>query len=209
MDKKYLKEIVERFRENSELICGVDEVGRGPISGPIYASAVIFRNGTYIQGLRDSKELSHFSRVKLVKIIKRVAVAYAYGKVSSGVIDKIGINKANRLAFRRAIKNLKVRPDIILVDGQLTIPLSKHNRIPQMTVIDGDSFVPEIQSASILAKEQRDSYIVRLSKKYPQYQWHKNKGYGSKEHIRRLSFYGPSPIHRMSFKPLNDWYTNV
>ena len=181
-------------------IAGVDEAGRGPLAGPIVAAAVIFPPGLKIPGLNDSKKLSPKKREKIYAILKRKKIMAGVGTVSSKEIDTIKIQKANRLAMGKAVKNLPLLPDFILVDGNrigIDLPIS------QQRVVKGDSLCPSIAAASIIAKVTRDRIMLKYHKKYANYGFDRHKGYGTAEHIRKLKEYGPCPIHRRSFYPVN------
>ncbi|MFW5998139.1 MAG: ribonuclease HII [Bacillota bacterium] len=179
-----------------ELIAGVDEAGRGPLAGPVVASAVILDPEIKILGLNDSKKISYKKREKLFAIIKKKAVAVGTGIVSSTKIDKVNIHNATYIAMREAIKDLNIIPDYILVDGNKEIP---DFNIQQEQIIDGDNKVNNIAAASIIAKVTRDRIIEKYDAKYPGYGFKENKGYGTSQHIEALKRLGPTPIHRYSF----------
>ena len=178
------------------IICGVDEAGRGPLAGPVCAAAVILPTDTVIEGLDDSKKLSEKKRERLYDEITEKAVAYcvAYGTLEE--IESVNILEATFLAMNRAIEGLSVKPDFALVDGN-RVP--KGIKIPCATVVKGDSKSMSVAAASILAKVTRDRLMLTYDEKYPQYNFKKHKGYGTKEHTELLKQYGPSPIHRLSF----------
>lgn len=188
--KKY-----ERQYADYACICGIDEVGRGPLAGPVVAGAVILPKDCGILYINDSKQLSEKKREQLYEVIAREAVACAVGSVSSARIDEINILQATYEAMRQAIANLKVQPDLLLNDA-VTIP---QVTIPQVPIIKGDAKSISIGAASIYAKVTRDRLMVEYDKIYPEYGFASNKGYGSAEHIAALRKYGPSPIHRRSF----------
>jgi ribonuclease HII len=176
-------------------IAGIDEVGRGPIAGPVVAAAVIFRPYVFIQGVRDSKKLSSKQREKLVTDIKNNALAYGIGFVEPHEIDLINIRQATFRAMRKAIANLKIQPDYLLFDGyELPEKIYK-----QEAIVGGDDISFTIASASILAKVTRDQLMLDYHKKYPEYRFDKHKGYGTFQHRVFVKKYGPSPIHRLSF----------
>lgn len=184
-------------------ICGVDSVGIGSLAGPVVSGAVIFKkSGVYPVGLNDSKKLTPKQREYLVPKIKKMAF-YGFGRVGPKIIDRINIYQADSLAMERAIKNIKKKPSIIYIDGKNRKIRTKY---PYVCIVRGDESIPEVMASSILVKVQRDNLMCRYAKKYPRYQWHRNKGYGTLEHRKKLSFFGPSPIHRMSFRPLKNWY---
>lgn len=177
-------------------ICGVDEAGRGPLAGPVCAAAVILPEGAVIEGLDDSKKLTEKKREKLYDIIKQTAVAYsvAYGTLEE--IETVNILEATYLAMNRAIEGLTVKPDFALIDGN-RVP--RGIKIPCETVVKGDSRSMSIAAASVLAKVTRDRLMLEYDKKYPEYNFKKHKGYGTKEHTELIKQYGPCEIHRLSF----------
>jgi len=178
-----------------KLVCGVDEAGRGPLAGPVYAAAVILPEGADIPGLNDSKKLSEKKREELFDIIKETAVAYGIGTASAKEIDEINILQATYLAMRRAVEALGTPADYALIDGNRMPPLA----IPAETIIKGDAKSPSIAAASILAKVSRDRYMYDLDKELPQYQFAKHKGYGTALHYECIEKYGISEHHRLSF----------
>lgn len=177
-------------------ICGVDEAGRGPLAGPVCAAAVILPEGAVIEGLDDSKKLTEKKREKLYDIIKETAVAYsvAYGTLEE--IETVNILEATYLAMNRAIEGLSVKPDFALIDGN-RIP--RGIKIPCGTIVKGDSKSMSVAAASVLAKVTRDRLMLEYDKKYPEYNFKKHKGYGTKEHTELIKQYGPCEIHRFSF----------
>lgn len=176
-------------------ICGIDEVGRGPLAGPVVAGAVILDKNIQILYLNDSKQLSEKKREILYDEIMEKAIAVGIGVVPPGIIDEINILQATYLAMRKAISNLSVKPDILLNDA-VKIPEVKIRQIP---IVKGDEKSVSIAAASIIAKVERDRMMKEYDKIYPEYQFEKNKGYGTAEHIHTLYNYGPCPIHRQSF----------
>lgn len=181
-----------------EVICGVDEAGRGPLAGPVYAAAVILDPARPIVGLRDSKKLSEASRDALATEIKEHALAWAIAQCSEQEIDQLNILQASMLAMRRAVEALTTRPTLALIDG---------NRCPVMSVrceaiVKGDDKVPAISAASILAKTARDAALHVLHAQYPQYAFDQHKGYPTALHLERLRAYGVSPVHRKSYAPV-------
>ncbi|MBR2731944.1 MAG: ribonuclease HII [Clostridia bacterium] len=176
-------------------VCGVDEAGRGPLAGPVYAAAVILPPAFEIPGLNDSKKLSEKKREQLFDVITAQAVAYAVASVDERVIDEINILQATFLAMRKAVEALPVPADYAIIDGNRMPPLS----IPGETLIKGDALSPSVAAASILAKVSRDRFLLELDAQYPQYQFARHKGYGTQLHYEMLAQYGPSPCHRMSF----------
>ncbi len=186
----------EAAAKGFKYICGVDEAGRGPLAGPVCAAAVILPLDTEIAGLNDSKKLSEKRREALYDVIKEKALAYcvAYGSLEE--IEEFNILEATFLAMNRSIDGLTVKADYALVDGN-RVP--KGIKIPCETVVKGDAKSASIAAASILAKVTRDRLLLEYDKEYPQYNFKKHKGYGTKEHTDLILEYGPSPIHRMSF----------
>ena len=177
------------------VICGVDEAGRGPLAGPVCAAAVILPKHLQIPGLTDSKKLSDKKRRELFPVIQQQAIAYGIGLASEAEIDEINILQATFLAMRRALEQLTVRPEIALIDGNRETDFG----LPVKTVVKGDSLSANIAAASILAKVTRDTIMVDLAKQYPEYGFEIHKGYGTKAHYDALRTYGPCPIHRRSF----------
>ena len=177
-------------------ICGVDEAGRGPLAGPVCAAAVILPEGAVIEGLDDSKKLTEKKRERLYDIIKQTAVAYsvAYGTLEE--IETVNILEATYLAMNRAIEGLTIKPDFALIDGN-RVP--RGIKIPCETVVKGDSRSMSVAAASVLAKVTRDRLMLEYDKKYPEYNFKKHKGYGTKEHTELIKQYGPCEIHRLSF----------
>ena len=178
-----------------QVICGVDEAGRGPLAGPVCAAAVILPKHLRIPGLTDSKKLTDKKRRELFPIIQEQAIAYGIGLASESEIDEINILQATFLAMRRALDQLSVRPEIALIDGNRETDFG----LPVKTVVKGDSLSANIAAASILAKVTRDNLMVELAEKYPEYGFEIHKGYGTKAHYEALRTYGPCPIHRRSF----------
>lgn len=185
----------EKQYPDCELICGIDEVGRGPLAGPVVAGAVILPKDCKILYINDSKKLSEKKREELYDVIAKEAVSAAVGVVSPKRIDEINILQATYEAMRQAIKNLAVTPDILLNDA-VTIPQVE---IPQVPIIKGDAKSISIGAASIYAKVTRDRMMVEYAALYPGYEWEKNKGYGSNAHYEGIRKYGITPIHRLSF----------
>ena len=176
-------------------VCGIDEAGRGPLAGPVYAAAVVLPDGLLIEGLNDSKKLTPKKRDVLFDIIKEEAVEYGIGIATPEEIDSLNILQATFLAMNRAVQERATPPDFALVDGNRDPELG----IPTETVIKGDSLSMSIAAASILAKVSRDRYMLEMAEKYPEYHFEKHKGYGTKLHYETLAEYGPSPIHRKTF----------
>ena len=181
--------------EGYEIICGVDEAGRGPLAGPVCAAAVILPMGLEIPGLTDSKKLTDKKRRELFPVIKEQAIAYGIGLASHEEIDEINILQATYLAMERALAQLSVKPDMVLIDGNR----AKDFGLPVRTVVKGDSLSMNIAAASILAKVTRDDLMVELAEKYPEYGFEVHKGYGTKAHYEALRTHGASDIHRKTF----------
>nr|WP_221208274.1 ribonuclease HII [Pseudoduganella violacea] len=181
-----------------EIICGVDEAGRGPLAGPVFAAAVILHPGRPIDGLRDSKKLTEAKRDALAPLIMQHAVAWAIAEASEEEIDKINILQASMLAMRRAVEALSTIPTLALIDGN-RCPVMK---IQSIAIVDGDNKVEAISAASILAKTARDAALVKLHLQYPQYGFDQHKGYPTALHLERLQLHGVSPVHRRSYAPV-------
>ena len=186
------------FDTVDELVCGVDEAGRGPLAGPVFAAAVILDPQRPIAGLRDSKKLPEAKRDALAEIIKRDALAWSIAQCSAAEIDELNILQATMLAMRRAIEGLSVAPTLALIDG---------NRCPVCTVrteavVKGDDKVAEISAASILAKTARDAVLMQMHAQYPDYGFDQHKGYPTALHLERLRAHGVTPEHRRSYAPV-------
>lgn len=186
----------EALSNGYEIICGVDEAGRGPLAGPVYAAAVILPKCHIVEGVNDSKKLSEKKRELLFDKIIDECVCYSIGTASEKEIDEINILQATYLAMKRAVDGLEIVPQLALIDG---------NRIPPLTstdaraIVKGDAKSASIACASILAKVSRDRYMLEMSKKYPEYQFEKHKGYGTKLHYEMIDKYGICEIHRKTF----------
>lgn len=185
----------EKYNEGYKIICGVDEAGRGPLAGPVYAAAVVLEKGQTIEGVNDSKKLSEKKRELLFDKIINECKDYSIGTASEKEIDELNILQATFLAMKRAVDGLSVKPDCALVDG---------NQIPILdcdvtTVVKGDAKSESIAAASILAKVSRDRYMLEMAEKYPQYGFEKHKGYGTKLHYEMIEKYGICDIHRKTF----------
>lgn len=180
-----------------KLICGIDEAGRGPLAGPVYAAAVILPDGCEIEGLNDSKKLTEKKREALFDVVKQKALYWGIGSADEKEIDEINILQATFLAMRRAVENMGVKPDLALVDGNQKPHIA--DGIEEVTVIKGDAKSVSIAAASILAKVSRDRFMLEIAEKYPEYEFPKHKGYGTKLHYERIAEYGISDIHRKSF----------
>ncbi len=191
-----------RYSDAVQTICGVDEAGRGPLAGPVYAAAVILPKGLVIEGLNDSKKLTEKKRAELFDVITSEALAYGIGSADEKEIDEINILQATFLAMRRAISALAIQPDLALIDGNRDSDFG----VPSETVIKGDSLSANIAAASILAKVTRDRVMEAYAVQYPQYGFEVHKGYGTKRHYEALREFGPCPIHRQTF--LRKFYEN-
>ena len=187
-----------------DLECGIDEAGRGCLAGPVTAAAVILKANFKHDLIDDSKKLSKIKREELSKIIKENSIAYSIQFIDSRKIDEVNILNASILAMHKCIKNLSVKPEFLIVDGNR---FKKYKDIPHETVIKGDGKYLSIASASILAKYSRDIYMEKISKKFPDYFWHKNKGYPTKEHKNAIIRFGITNHHRKSFKLYDEQLT--
>ena len=185
----------EIYAEGFELICGVDEAGRGPLAGPVCAAAVILPRGIEIADLNDSKKLTDKKREALYDVIRENALTYGIAFASVEEIESINILNAAMLAMNRAIEKLAPQPQLALIDGNRNSAIN----IPSRCVIKGDAKCADIAAASILAKVTRDRYMLEMAEKYPEYHFEKHKGYGTKLHYEALREHGPSEIHRPSF----------
>lgn len=185
----------EIYDSGIKVLCGVDEAGRGPLAGPVYAAAVILPRGLEIEGLNDSKKLSEKKRDALFDVICKNAVAYGIAKAEVEEIESLNILNATYLAMNRAISKLDIVPELALIDGNRSTGIE----FPSRCVIKGDAKCADIAAASILAKVSRDRYLMEMAEIYPQYHFEKHKGYGTKLHYEAIREHGPSPIHRMSF----------
>ena len=186
------------FAERFGIVCGTDEAGRGPLAGPVVAAAVVLPEGLVIEGLDDSKKLTEQKRERLFDEIISSAVAYGIAEATAEEIDRYNILAASLLAMRRAVAKVKetVLPDVVLIDGNRQTDFG----VTSITVVKGDATSQSIAAASVLAKVTRDRLMERLSEKYPVYGFKKNKGYPTKDHKLAVYEFGPSPIHRKSFR---------
>lgn len=178
-----------------QTVCGVDEAGRGPLAGPVFAAAVILPDGLEDIGLNDSKKLTEKKRNALFDIIKEKAIAWCVASADEKEIDELNILNATFLAMQRAINGLSVSPDIALIDGNRR----PNTGIEEVTIVKGDAKSVSIAAASVLAKVSRDRYMLELDKQYPEYQFAKHKGYPTALHYEMIKKYGISPVHRLSF----------
>lgn len=192
------REYEEKY-SNLDYICGVDEVGRGPLVGPVVASAVILPKNYYIEGLTDSKKLSKKKRESFFEIINKDALAIGIGVVDNKKIDEINILEASRLAMKIAVNNLKIKPDVILTDA-----MKLDMGILEEDIIKGDLKSITISAASVIAKVTRDKMMEELHEKYPMYNFIKNNGYPTKEHVEAIKKYGIIEEHRKTFNPIRD-----
>jgi ribonuclease HII len=192
---------IQAHNEGFVVVCGVDEAGRGPLAGPVFAGAVILPENYSHEILNDSKKLSAKQREKLRPIIEREAIAWSVAAISPQEIDELNILRASITGMHRALDNLGVTPQSILVDGN---KFYKYKDIPHTCVIKGDGKYAPIAAASILAKTHRDEYMLKLAKEYPQYGWEKNMAYPTKMHRQAIEQYGITPHHRLSYKLIDD-----
>ena len=200
-NRKYEKEL---NRKGIELIAGVDEVGRGPLIGPVVAAAVILPKGYKLEGLTDSKKLSEKKREYFYDIIKKDALAIGIGIIDEKVIDDINIYEATKVAMKEAINKLDIKPEHILIDA---MPLDLD--IPTTSIIKGDLLSITISAASVIAKVTRDHMLYEIDKEYPMYDLKNNKGYGTKKHIEAIKKYGITKYHRLSYKPVSDYKDKI
>ena len=191
--------MLKPYLQEGRIEAGCDEAGRGCLAGPVYAAAVILPQNFSNDLLNDSKQLSEKRRYQLREVIEREALAWAVGVVSADEIDKINILRASILAMHRAVAQLKIRPQHLLIDGNRFMP---YEDIPHTTVVKGDATYMSIAAASILAKTYRDDYMLKIHQEYPQYHWDSNKGYPAPIHRDAIRKYGPTPYHRMTFQLL-------
>lgn len=185
----------EIYAEGYKLICGVDEAGRGPLAGPVYAAAVILPRDADIPGLNDSKKLTEKKREALFDVITRSALSYGIASASVEEIEKLNILNATFLAMNHAVAQLDPQPELTLVDGNRNTGIETASRC----IVKGDSKCADIAAASVLAKVSRDRYMLALAEEFPEYHFEKHKGYGTKLHYEALREFGPLPVHRVSF----------
>ena len=191
------REFDEQFRRRGAvLLGGIDEAGRGPLAGPVFAAAVILDPARPVEGLNDSKKLSEAKREALFDPIREQAVAWAVASASVEEIEECNILQATYRAMRRAVEGLALSPELVLVDGNRLPPGLP---VPSRTIVKGDALSASVAAASILAKVSRDRLMAELDRRYPEYAFAKHKGYGTALHIERIRAYGPSPVHRPSF----------
>lgn len=187
------------YKEGVTLIAGVDEVGRGPLIGPVVACACILPVNFYYKDIKDSKKLSEKKREEMYKIIKENAISIGLGIVSEKVIDELNIYEATKIAMKEAIKNLNITPEHVLIDA-----MKLELNIPSTSIIKGDTKSESIAAASIIAKVTRDHMLDEMDKEYPMYDLKNNKGYGTKKHLEALQTYGPCKYHRVSYSPVRN-----
>ena len=206
-----MKEIINNYKYEREinekgitLIAGVDEVGRGPLIGPVVAAAVILPKDYKLEGLTDSKKLSEKKREIFFEIIKKDAISIGIGIISEKRIDEINIYEATKEAMYEAINNLNPKPEHILIDA-MKLDLD----IPSTSIIKGDLLSISISAASVIAKVTRDHMLYDLDKEYPMYDLKNNKGYGTKKHIEAIKKYGITKYHRLSYKPVSDYKDKI
>ncbi len=183
------------IRKNAPVLCGIDEAGRGPLAGDVYAAAVVFDSDVLIEGLDDSKKLSEKKRERLFDEIIEKAKAYCVATASVEEIERLNILQASLLAMKRAEEGLGLIPDMALIDGNKLPDLN----CPMRAIVKGDGLSASIAAASVLAKVSRDRYMKKLAEQYPEYGFERHKGYGTKLHKEMIAKYGSCPVHRMSF----------
>ena len=186
--------IKKKVHEDYELIAGIDEVGRGPLAGPVVTCAVIMKRDSNIEGVTDSKKLTRKKMLSLKEKILADSIDFAYGYANPKLIDELNIKNATHKAMEDALSKLKIRPEIVLIDAERI-----NTDIPQMNIVKGDLNEYAISCASILAKVRRDDIMINFSKIYPGYSFETNMGYGTKKHYEGLEKYGETPIHRQTF----------
>ena len=206
-----MKELIDNYKYERELnkkgiklIAGVDEVGRGPLIGPVVAAAVILPVDFKLEGLTDSKKLSEKKREQFYQIIEKEAIAIGIGIIDEKRIDEINIYAATKEAMYMAISNLKIKPEHILIDA---MPLELE--IPTTSIIKGDLLSITISAASVIAKVTRDHMLYEMDREYPMYDLKNNKGYGTKKHIEAIKKYGITKYHRLSYKPVSDYKDKI
>ena len=193
----------ELYDEHIELVCGVDEVGRGPLAGPVVVAACIMPPFLRIKGINDSKKLTEKKREELYKIIVKEAIAYNVVYISEKEVDELNIYQATKKGMLEAIKGLKVAPQYVLIDA---MPLGELET-PHKSIIHGDALSASLAAASILAKVERDHFMEKMDVKYPNYGFKRHKGYCTKAHVEALEKYGPCAIHRKTFAPVSKYFT--
>ncbi|MBN1573994.1 MAG: ribonuclease HII [Deltaproteobacteria bacterium] len=188
------------YSDEVNLICGVDEAGRGPLAGPVVAAAVVLPRGVRIEGLRDSKMLTEKRRFQLFDEITKAALAWATGSVGPEKIDEINVLNATLFAMKEAVSKIKDEFDLMIVDGRNEVPVKTNQR----PIVKGDTLSAHIAAASVLAKVTRDRIMIDYHEEYPEYNFIRNKGYGTREHKEMLVEHGPTPIHRKTFSGVRE-----
>ncbi len=188
-------------KQGHKIITGIDEAGRGPLAGPVVAASVILPENCQVEGLNDSKKLSEKKRKLIFQIIRQKAVAIGIGIIYENIIDQINILQAAKTAMVDSVFRLRCKPDFLLIDGNQKIP----SMIPQLTIIKGDALSASIAAASIIAKVTRDRMMVHYDGIYPQYGFSQHKGYGTQDHLKNISKFGPCKIHRKTFKGVKEY----
>lgn len=191
----------EAKKKGYQLVAGIDEAGRGPLAGPVVAAAVVLDDHRPLHGVKDSKKLSPALREKFFPLIQETALGFGIGIVDAGVIDEINILQAARLAMKRAVEQLPCPPNFLLIDGTHRI----ESPIDQRPIIGGDNLSLSIAAASVLAKVTRDRIMEEYHSRYPQYEFNRHKGYGTRLHRDRIKTFGPCPIHRKTFKGVKEF----
>ncbi|MBR0528196.1 MAG: ribonuclease HII [Ruminococcus sp.] len=198
-----LNEFDNTYRDKYDVVCGCDEAGRGPLAGDVFAAAVVFDKDTVIEGINDSKKLTAKKREELFDVIVEKALDFSIQCATVEEIEKFNILNCAMLAMKRAVESMKIKPDVCLIDGNKTPELE----CDAIAVVKGDAQSQAIAAASILAKVARDRYMLEMAKKFPEWQFEKHKGYGTKLHYQMIDKYGESPIHRPSF--LKKYYAKL
>lgn len=191
----------ETRKQGHEIIAGIDEAGRGPLAGPVVAASVILPENCRVEGLNDSKKLSEKKRNLIFQIIQQKAVAIGIGITYENIIDQINILQAARAAMADSVSRLSCKPDFLLIDGNQKIPFI----IPQLTIKKGDVLSASIAAASVIAKVTRDRMMLHYDGIYPQYGFSRHKGYGTQDHLKNISKFGPCKIHRKTFKGVKEY----
>jgi ribonuclease HII len=191
----------ETRKQGHKIIAGIDEAGRGPLAGPVVAASVILPENCRVKGLNDSKKLSEKKRNLIFQIIQQKAVAVGIGITYENIIDQINVLQATRVAMAGSVSRLSCKPDFLLIDGNQKIP----SIIPQRTIKKGDAFSASIAAASVIAKVTRDRMMLHYDGIYPQYGFSRHKGYGTQDHLKNISKFGPCKIHRKTFKGVKEY----
>tara|TARA_B100000315_G_scaffold47404_1_gene42229 strand:- start:590 stop:1186 length:597 start_codon:yes stop_codon:yes gene_type:complete len=191
----------ETRKQGHKIIAGIDEAGRGPLAGPVVAASVILPENCRVEGLNDSKKLSEKKRNLIFQIIRQKAVAIGIGITYENIIDQINILQAAKVAMEDSVSRLSCKPDFLLIDGNQKIL----STIPQLTIIKGDALSASIAAASVIAKVTRDKMMIQYDDIYPQYGFRKHKGYGTQDHLKSISKFGPCKIHRKTFKSVKEY----